>query len=403
MVGKTKTAALILFQAFRRFLRDKCNYRAAALAYSTLLALVPLLTIIISIGGAGYNQDIQSFFAEALLPTSQKPIMEALLQFTQNARQMGVLGSLFFLVTILFLFNAIETNLNYIFRVSTDRQLLRRLLNYLVVVIFTAFFAGSSLSLSREVFDEILSSLNYHGLEIPIDSSSWAQLASLLFILAGQLFMLTFLPGRKIHFKSALLGAFVGTLLWELIKMGFAFWVNRSVRMSVIYGSLSLLPLTLVWLMVAWVILLFTAELCYVHQNWRYYLGERGPKPLGTTLLQSLHLYSLIVQTYQTKKAPPRLEDLAAYLNVPEKTAETLLAPFINKGLVLRVLQGKNHHAFVPACPPEKQRIREVLHPLTGTTNSFNPWDEDPLIKSLQRELEDLLDEKTLDEWMNGS
>lgn len=137
-----------------RFIQDSGSQRAAGLAYSTLLAVVPLFSVLVSFGGPFMNNvKVQTFLASALLPAMQAPIMEALTRFTENGKRLGgLLGLPMFLLSALFLLNNIEITFNRIFNVKNNRTLLRRLITYFLILVFAGLFLGAGITLSGHIF-----------------------------------------------------------------------------------------------------------------------------------------------------------------------------------------------------------------------------------------------------------
>ncbi len=373
---------------------DSGPQRAAGLAYSTLMALVPFIAVLLGFGGpVMMSEPVQSFLAETLLPAMQAPIMKAVLEFAENSRRLGVLGTPVFVITLLFLLNNIEVTLNHIFRVGTDRRLLSRMVTYTAVIVFAGLFLSASFTLSTEMIENVLQKLGYTWIS-PIFKR---RVASFLFIFFGQFVLLTLIPGRRVHPKSAFTAALTGAVIWELTKRIFSFWAGQSVRMSVIYGSLFMFPLMLIWLMIVWTVLLLMAELTYVHQHWSYYARRKESSRVpGEDLFNSLRLYSLILQSYRKSEPVPGISSLAESLNIPERQAEELIAPLLRESIIHKVVLNKNQRGFVPAGPPENQTLVSLLSALNNVTSPAPGFGDDPLIRALKKEISSSLEGATV-------
>ena len=365
----------------KRFFDDAGPQRAAGLAYTTLMAVVPLIGILIGFGGPFMNDSrVQEFLADTMLPAMQAPILEALLDFAENGKRLGFLGLPMFLITAVFLLNTIENAMNRIFRVRSEKNIPRRLIGYMGAVAFAGLFVGSSIALSGDMLKQVLDAMGYRWV-YPLFRT---RIASILFIFLGQYLLLTLIPGRRVRPASAMTGAAVGAVLWELSKRLFAYWVNRSIRLSVIYGSLFILPLLLIWLMLVWIILLSAAELCYVHQNRIFFRQQCSISEVpGEDLLKALYLYSTILQNHMSAEDPLPVSALAEQTHLTERMTEKLLTPLLEKGFLLRASGTKGKEVFVPGGSPDKLSMDRVLAALTDSSNPEFLYTEDPLIESL--------------------
>lgn len=384
----------------RRFFDDSCFPRAAGLAYSTLMSAVPLLAVLIGFGGPLMaKQEVQSFLARTMLPAMQEQVMNAVLELAENGTRLGIYGLPIFLVAVTMLLNNIEMNLNHIFRVSMERKGFKWFTTHLAVVVFAALFLGSSLSLTGDMLDQILGTLGFTAALSVFES----RIAPFLFIFVGQLILLTLIPRRKVQFSSALIGAFTGSVLWELSKSVFAIWATKTVRMSLIYGSFFIFPLLLIWMLIIWIIILLMAELTYVHQHRSFYDEYRMIKKTpADNLVYSLRLYSLIIQAYKKSETAPGQTQLADSLNIPEKIVEDLLSPFLEKRILLKVVEDKKNLGFIPAGPLNEQSMAEIMRVLTDLKNPYMDTEKDPLLKSLYTELSEALRGRTVDDYMNA-
>ncbi|MDA3956314.1 YihY/virulence factor BrkB family protein [Oceanispirochaeta sp.] len=386
----------LLEQILIRFLADAGPQRAAGLAYSTLMAIVPLLAILIGFGGPVMtDESVQTFLANTLLPVMQEPIKNAILDFADNSKRLGLLGTPVFILTVLALLNNIEITLNHIFRVSTDRNLLQRIMTYTAVIIFAGMFIGASITLSGDMINLVLQKMD----------SSWIypifekRMASFLFIFLGQFALLTLIPGRRVHPLSALLGAATGSILWELSKRLFGFWASQSVRLSVIYGSLFMVPLMLIWLLLVWIILLLVAELTYVHQHRSYFSMKRlKTSAPGEALINSLRLYSIIIRAFKDSRTPPDLTALSNAVNLPERNTENLLLPLLEQRILYKVILDKKRKGFVPVQPLKSQDLAALLQALCHYSNPIPGFANDPLIEAISTELSTCFYETNIEE-----
>ena len=361
MIALTYIKSLYTFleEVVREFFSNRCPQRAAGLAYTTLLAIVPLFTVLLGFGGnLIQSETVQTFLAETLLPTSQETILSAVSDFAENSSRFGTMGILIFVITIVMLLNNIEIHLSTVLKMRTERTLILRFTTYTAVLVFAGLFIGASITFSGNLFNSLLETYGSGQ----ISTNLMRQVSSFLFIFLTLLLLISLMPSGKIRFTSALIGAASGSVLWEIAKRLFSAWVNQSVRISVIYGSLFLVPLILIWIYVVWITILFAVEITYVHQHREFcYFRDTAEKFPGGRIRDSLRLYSTISEHFLNRTDPPQLHDLSMHLNLPEMEVELLLDPFLDARLIHRVRLGARQDGYVPATPPHKQPLTEIL------------------------------------------
>lgn len=389
-----------IYEVIGQFFQNRCPQRAAGLAYSTLLAIVPLFTVLVGFGGNLIKSDtVKDFLAETLLPTSQKTIMNAIGDFSDNSSHFGALGLLIFLITVVILLNNIEIHLSIIFRIRTEKTLLMRFSTYTAVLVLSGLLIGASITLSGNLFNYLLETYG----QGQISSGFVRQISSFLFIFLTLLLLILLMPSGKIRINSALLGAGCASILWEIAKKLFSAWANASVRISVIYGSLFLIPLLLIWLYVVWIIILLSVEVTYVHQHRIFvYFNDTATRYPGSQLRDGIRLYSAITTSFSHREDPPQLHDLSMKLNLPELEIESLLDPFLDNKLIHRVRLTAKQDGYVPAVPPEKQALEEIIRILfygrKMRLDSEKLQKEDRILKILEESLEEILGDMTTGE-----
>ncbi|NBB82778.1 MAG: YihY family inner membrane protein, partial [Alphaproteobacteria bacterium] len=244
--------------AARRYLADQCVQTASALTYTTLLALVPLMTITVGIISAfpGFSEvqtRIQSALFEFLVPQVGSAVQEYLLTFTANAGKLTGVGVVGLIATAILLLSTIEMSFNRIWRVQRGRGLVVRLLAFWAVLSLTPLLAAASLSLTTRVIGDP----GVAGSEV-----AWRVFVGglpLLFELVGFTVLYLVLPSRPVRWIDAAVGGAVAAVLFEISKAGFALYLSWFPIYETIYGALSTVPIFLVWLYLAWSVVLFGA------------------------------------------------------------------------------------------------------------------------------------------------
>ncbi len=249
----------------RRFVQDGCFQLASSLAYASLLAIGPLVVLGFSAmasfqGAEALAEHVRRVLLAHLLPTSQQAVERYLAEIAHRAGALSIFGALGLLLTGAALWQMVEDAFNRIWRVRKKRTLWHQwLIFWAFLTLFPLFFGISitittwfaSLPLAREV-QRGVEFLTQAPLLLP-----W--LASAV----GFFFAYLLLPNTRVDKRAAAIGGAVAGLLFELAKLGFAFYVAHMAHWQKLYGALAALPIFLVWLYLLWLIALFGAELAY--------------------------------------------------------------------------------------------------------------------------------------------
>ena len=293
-----KAAAVHLWRFFaystRRFWRDECPQVAAALSYSSLLSVVPLLAIFLGLLSAfpAFEElriTVQEFIFDTAIPEVGIEVSDYLAGFVENASKMTGFGLLALGVTAVLLLSTITTAFNSIWRVQEPRSLVLRLLVYWAVLTLGPILLGASLSLSTYGF----ALAGWAGVQEYGSNFGMTQL--LPFALAAGAFTVLYMlvPARSVRFRHALAGALVAAFLFELLKRGFGFYLAHFPSYQAVYGALAAIPIFLIWMYLSWAVVLFGAEIAASFREWRVHdrLGHVAVGP-GARLALALAILS---------------------------------------------------------------------------------------------------------------
>ncbi len=337
-------------------IRDRIPARASGLAFTTILALVPLMTMLISFGSRELVEGpVKDLIMTTILPTSQETIFYQLTSFAENSRKLGKWGLAITIVVVFLLINKIELDVNALLRARPNRKLLTRLSVYIITLVFSTLTIGSSFTLTNDLIEVL--TLKLAPRFSPLQTL-YSSLGSIVLIGMTILMLIMLVSSARIRWRSALTGALAGALFWELAKKGFSLWATYSIRNSVIYGSLFMLPILFIWINLAWIIILSSLEIAYLHQHPDYliYLEDNRNAPALQAVL-TIKLYLFICDEFKGRRKPPQLEDLSAYMGLPEMEVLGLLDRLIKYILIVRTDQ----KGFVPSSDPEDISREELM------------------------------------------
>ena len=253
-------------QAFARFLwhrfvEDRCFESAGALAYATLFALVPLATVVFGVLAMfplyeTWIDQLSAFVFANFVPSAAENVSEFLQTSAQNARVLPGVGAIALLVTALLTLASIEDTFNRIWRVTTPRRALSRVLIYWAALSLLPLLAVASLAVSSYLA----------SLPLLAEAGESHQAGRLWHLLPLALELITFtlayrfIPNRSVAFRHALLGGVLATALFEAAKTGFAAYLGRASYQE-IYGAVAVIPIFLLWIYVSWVVVLLGASI----------------------------------------------------------------------------------------------------------------------------------------------
>lgn len=274
-----------------RFYNDNCFQTAASLTYTSLLALVPLMTIGFAIFSAFpafsvLQRRVQELIFRNMVPQIGDAILEYLGHFMANAGQMPIFGVIGLAVSAVLMIWTIEGSFAYIWRIKEPRSMVTRILSFWAIVSLTPLFAGASLTLSSELWNALRL---VHLEELAEPAAGFSGILPFLLQWAGCSLLYLIIPNRTVQWQDAVCGGAVGSLLLEGSKAGFAWYMREFPAYQTIYGALATVPIFLFWLYVAWSTVLFGAVITAALPEWRAGKVTRGG-PEGLLPAQRLAL-----------------------------------------------------------------------------------------------------------------
>jgi membrane protein len=255
----------------RRTQQDRCAQVAASLAFTTLLALVPLVTIAVTLISAfpvftRFVDQMKIFLLQNMVPTTaSKIITDYMQQFSANAAQLTALGIASLAVTAIALMFTIDSAFNAIWKVKRLRPWLQRLLIYWAMLTLGPVLIGVSLTVTYYL---IGFSKGWVG-AIPFAESTLLRIVPvLLTTVAFSLLYLT-VPNRFVPRRHALIGGFAAALAFELMKRSFAAYVASVPTYKLVYGAFASFPIFLLWVYCCWLIILLGAVVTASLSHWQ--------------------------------------------------------------------------------------------------------------------------------------
>jgi membrane protein len=228
---------------------------AGSLAFSSLLAIVPLLALALALFTAfpifnDFEAALRNFLVEQLMPESfSKTVMEYLNTFAMQSTKLSAVGGIFLVVTALLIIFSVESALNKLWHVKENRGIAHRIFIFMVFILLGPLVAGASLWTSAYLVQESLGLvpkllIQTHYLSITINVGLYTIACSWLFVVA---------PNCKVLWRHALIGGFFTAICLEIVRLGLAYYLKQFPTYTVIYGTFSVLPAFLIWVYLSWV------------------------------------------------------------------------------------------------------------------------------------------------------
>jgi membrane protein len=348
----------------RALLDPQLNLEATALVYRTLLSIVPLLAVgfsVLKAFGAEYKTEAVVTRLLEPLGASGAQLASQVVGFVDNM-QVSVLGAIGFVLlfyTVLSVIERVESALNHIWHVRRPRSLVRKFSDYLSIVLVgpVLVFGAFAIMASAQNYWLVQRMLSATHLTAASVFATRHGAPFALLVVAFTL-MYRLLPHTRVTLRAALVGGTTAALLWHLVGFGFAMFVARSSSYTAIYSGAAVFLISLIWLQLAWLIVLTGAQVAYVHQHPIGYVIRRGRPSL--LLRERIGLAALveITRRYLRGEGTSQPGDLARTLDAPLGTLEDLLEDFVAAGLLVHTTEPDG---VLLARAPDQVSVVDVL------------------------------------------
>ncbi|MBN1975554.1 MAG: YihY family inner membrane protein [Sedimentisphaerales bacterium] len=260
------------------------------------------------------------------------------------------------------LLSTIEKAFNNIWRVSRGRNFLQRIINYWTLLTLGPILLGVGvyIATTNAAFTELETSGPDY---IP------AVLSYLISVVA--FFLLYFvLPNTKVNIKPAIWGAAVAALVWAFAKWIFGMYVNKFIPYNQVYGMLGLIPLSVFWIYISWLIVLFGLQLTYTTQHLKSLdaaeiaSAKKNEEYFIANDITAINIVREIAYAFQYKQSPLEAEAISGKLDIPVELTEKILRSFVNHGILVKTSEPKT--GYVPARDPEMISLSEISEALSS-------------------------------------
>lgn len=346
----------VILLAVRFFTTKRVVSHAAALTYSSLLAIVPICAVVFAIArGFGYNKYIEVWFRDAL--SSQPDVADVIVGFvnsylvhTRSGVFLGI-GLIFMLYTVLMLVSNIEQTFNEIWQVKKSRSFFRTFTDYLAMFFLMPIFLVLSGGLTIFMATIAESTPDYLLLGPVIRFVIAA--SPYLFMSAVFVALYMFMPNTHVRFRNVIVPGLIAGIAMQALQY---VYVNSQIFLSsynAIYGSFAALPLFMLWVQISWTICLFGAELCYASQNLDYYAYDARTSDVSHRYRMLLCgiLMSIICRRFDNGQEPLTAMQLSKEAGIPIRITNDLLYQLEDARMLIEIVSDEkgDNSRFVPA------------------------------------------------------
>lgn len=365
-------AQKVVYIVFKGFVSDRCSLHASAMTFITLLSVIPVLALSMAVAdllgfGSAFIQEILKEYSEGV-PSQVQAYLERLLELVQKTEflALGVIG-VFFLLWIYFRAMAkLEFVLDHIWGVATKRTLIKKIslyigLMFLVTIMFVLATSINAAVKSDDLLAYIGQSVNATAYRIMMQN------ISIIGIVAALTCFYTFMPNTKVNFWPAAGSAFIAGitwLAWQKLCITFQIGISNS---NAIYGAFASIPITLYWIYVNWIIVLFGAELSFAWQNFSTFSMEIDSKDVSPALRRRLcfRIVYDVCRRYR-QGAYWNSREFHETSRIPIRLLNNILQMLKNRGIIIQL---EENDSWVPAREAKQISMKDIEFAARGAVD----------------------------------
>ncbi len=345
----------------QRFREDRLGLTASSLTFTTLIALVPLITVMLAVFTAfpmfaGFEVALEKYFLENLVPdTIAKPVLKSLTQFVGKARGMGTAGLLMLVAIALALVLTIDRTLNAIWRVRQPRRLGQRVLVYWAALTLGPLALGISLTGTSYA----VSASRGWVAALPGGVAFLLEVIQFLILAGAAAGLFHYVPHTVVRWRHALAGGVFVAVAFEVVKKLLAWYLDSVPIYNTVYGAFAVVPIMLLWVYLVWVIVLLGAVIAAYAPSLQMRVSARPERP-GWRFELSLAVLKQLQQARQGSEQGLSLVAMAQRLRVDPLQLEATLEVLAGIGWVSRLDESPNPR-YVLLCQPQTTALAPLV------------------------------------------
>lgn len=335
--------------------RRKLTQVASSLTFTTVLAIVPLLAVVLALFTAfplfsEFHSALESFLGESLLPPAvADTIMQYLNQFASQASGLTAIGGAFLVVTSIMLIMTIDQAFNEIWNVAHQRPFRQRILVYWAIISLGPILVGASLWASSVLARE---SLGYIA-DLPGGLTILLEIIPFLVSVIGFSALYMLVPNVRVYWRDAFFGGLGAALILAIMKAGFTWYISKFPTYMVIYGAFATLPIFLLWIYLSWLVILLGATVACLLPALRLHRWA-NKRHQGAAIIDAINILYLLWQARNQTVPGLSQEKLVNNLRIHPNALSETLQNLQSMGYVVYASDSEN---WVLACDPNQANI----------------------------------------------
>nr|WP_320117846.1 YihY/virulence factor BrkB family protein [uncultured Marinifilum sp.] len=360
----------IYLLSIKGFYEDKCQLRASALTFYSILSVVPVLAMAFGIAkGFGLGEKLEKELVTNL--SGQQEVLRFLMEFANKMLEntegslIAGLGFIILFWSVIKMLSNIEESFNDVWQIKKARTWGRKFSDYTAIMIFAPILLIGS-SAGTVVLKTMIQEFTKGNTLLEAVGPYLTFLINLApFFLVWVLFTLlyTFMPNTHVKFKSGLIAGIIAGTIYQIFQVLYIEFQGMVTTYNAVYGSFAALPLFLMWLQLSWLIVLFGAEISFAEQNVENYEYEAESTEISYDYkrLLSLYVLHLIVRNFEKNDVPLLSQEISHKLEMPIRLVREILFELNNSGLISELMTDTDKQmAYQPAFDINKMTINKV-------------------------------------------
>lgn len=389
----------VLLVALRGFNEDKCQLRASALTFYSLLSIVPVVAMAFGIAkGFGFEKLLEKQMLDKF--SGQEEVIAWIINFSHSVLEntkgglVAGIGVAMLFWTVIKVLGNIERSFNDIWGIKQARSLGRKFSDYLSIMLFCPILVIISSSITVFITTQITSitqKIALLGIFSPLIFSG-LKLLPYVVIWALFTFIYIFMPNTKVNIKSGILAGIAAGTIYQIVQWGYIHFQVGVAKYNAIYGSFAALPLFLVWLQLSWLIVLLGAEISFAHQNVDTYEFEQDCLKISPHFkkILTLRIVHLLTKNFQQGLTPNSASEISHTLDIPIRLVRQILYELAETGIITETkLSTYKEVAFQPGKDINVLSIQHILEVLDKKGVDNIPVAQTKELKNITQALKD--------------
>jgi len=361
----------IILLAIRGFDEDKCQLRASALTFYSLLSIVPVVAMAFGVAkGFGFDGVLEKRILESM--QGQEEVAQQVVGFAQSFlanTQGGVIAGIGIVIlfwTVIKVLGNIENSFNEIWGIKKARPLGRKFSDYLSIMMICPILFIMSSSVTVLITSQITLLIEKLAFLGPAGSLILISLRILPYAVIWIMFtfVYVFLPNTKVKFRSGFIAGIIAGTIYQIVQWGYITFQIGVSKFGAIYGSFAALPLFLVWLQVSWLVVLFGAEVSFAEQNVDTYEFESDSLKVSNAFkkILALNITHLCVKNFHAGQKPQTADEFSHDLEIPIRLVHQIIFELTEAGILSEVKKGDTQIiAYQPARDIDHMTMQNVI------------------------------------------